>query len=529
MQGVVMATPAPQVETPVLIVGGGLAGLSAAMFLARQGVPPLLAERHPGTSIHPRARGQNPVVMEALRTAGVADQIMAAGPAGPDAMHIVIAESLTGQIHREIAGGQAPDFTAFSPAPYGMASQERAEPILADRARALGADLRFGTVVEDISQDRDGVRAVLHSRATGERIGVRAQYLIGADGGHSGVRAAAGIGAHGRGVLGTHLSIVFEADLGAVLGDRKFALYHLAAGTFVTTDDPGRYNLVISATAAASLAPDQLADEIRRAAGLDGLDVTILDTMQFESAVQVADRFSAGRVHLVGDAAHLMPPTGGQGGNLAVLDSYSLAWKLAAVLAGQGGAALLASHDAERRPFDEVVVEQQYAQLILRTAPHRADGSEAEPIDPATLLFGARFPAGAIAREPGDDGAAFEDPRRPTGRPGSRAPHLRLSAGGRELSTADLFGAGFVLLAGADGQDWRAAAASRRDLAFHQIGATGSLIDLDEAWPERYGVSARGAVLVRPDGLIAWRCQDLRPRADPACLLDAAIGRVLGR
>jgi putative polyketide hydroxylase len=529
MQGVAMATPVPLLETPVLIVGGGLAGLSAAMFLARQGIRPLLAERHPSTSIHPRARGQNPVVMEALRSAGVADQIMAAGPAGPDAMHIVIAESLTGQVHREIIGGQAPDFTAFSPAPYGMASQERAEPILAERARSLGADLRFGTAVESISQDCDGVRAMLLNRATGERIQVRAQYLIGADGGRSSVRSAAGIGVHGHGVLGTHLSIVFEADLAAVLGDRTFALYHLPAGTFVTTDDPGRYNLVISAETPAALTREQLADQVRRAAGQDGLDVTILDTMRFQSAARVADRFSAGRVHLVGDAAHLMPPTGGQGGNLAVLDSHSLAWKLAAVLRGQGGAALLASHDAERRPFGEVVVEQQYAQLILRTAPHRADGSEAEPIDPATLLFGARFAAGAIAREPGEDGAAFEDPRRPTGRPGSRAPHLRLSADGRELSTTDLFGAGFVLLASPDGPDWRAAAISRKDLAFHQIGATGPVIDLDGAWPDRYGVTSRGAVLVRPDGLIAWRCRDLSPEADPGSLLDAAIGRVLCR
>ncbi len=529
MQGVDMATPVPQLETPVLIVGGGLAGLSAAMFLACQGVRPLLAERHPSTSIHPRARGQNPVVMEALRSAGVTDQMMAAGPTGPDAMHIVIAESLTGQVHREIIGGEAPDFTAFSAAPYGMASQERAEPILADRARALGADLRFGTVVEDISQDCEGVRAVLLNRATGELLQVRAQYLIGADGGRSSVRSAAGIGVHGRGVLGTHLSIVFEADLTAVLGDRKFALYHLAASTFVTTDDPGRYNLVISAAGPAELTREELADQVRRAAGQDGLDVTILDTMRFQSAVQVADRFSAGRVHLVGDAAHLMPPTGGQGGNLAVLDSYSLAWKLAVVLRGQAGEALLASHDAERRPFGEEVVEQQYAQLIQRTAPHRADGSESEPIDPATLLFGARFPAGAIAREPGDDGAAFEDPRRPTGRPGSRAPHLRLSADGRELSTADLFVAGFVLLAGPDGRAWRAAAASRKDLAFHQLGPTESVIDLDGAWPDRYGVTSRGAVLVRPDGLIAWRCQDLSPPADPASLLDAAIGRVLCR
>jgi putative polyketide hydroxylase len=525
MQGDTVKTPAPPTETPVLIVGGGLAGLSSAMFLARQGVRPMLAERHPATSVHPRARGQNPVVMEALRSAGAADAIMAAGPAGRDAMHIVIAESLTGQVFREIIGGEAPDFTEFSPAPFGMASQERAEPILAARARALGADLRFSTVVEEISQDRDGVQAELLDQGTGQRRTVRAQYLLGADGGRSSVRDWAGIGVHGRGALGTHLSILFEADLAPVLGDREFALYHLPESTFVTTDEPGRYNLVVSAEPAGEPAASQLADLVRRAAGLPGLRVTILGTMQFQSAAQVADCFSAGRVHLVGDAAHLMPPTGGQGGNLAVMDSYSLAWKLAAVLDGRAGTALLDSHDAERRPFDELVVEQQYTQLVLRTSPHRADGSEAEPMDPATLLFGARFPAGAVAREPGDDGDPFEDPRAPTGRPGSRAPHVRLRADG-QLSTADLFGTHFVLLAGPDGPDWRAAVAGSDQLAFYQIGR-GPIVDVDHAWAGRYGVTSRGAVLVRPDGLIAWRCRDPSSEADPAGLVGAALAQVL--
>src|SRR5580693_8469571 len=112
MQGVPMTTPVLQLDTPVLIVGGGLAGLSAAMFLARQGIRPLLAERHASTSVHPRARGQNPVTMEALRAAGVADQIRAAGPTGRDMLHIVIAESLAGPVIKEIIGGPPPDFSA---------------------------------------------------------------------------------------------------------------------------------------------------------------------------------------------------------------------------------------------------------------------------------------------------------------------------------------------------------------------------------------------------------------------------------
>jgi putative polyketide hydroxylase len=512
-------------ETPVLIVGGGLAGLSAAVFLARLGVRPVLAERHPGTSIHPRARGQNPVVMEALGAAGVGDQILAAGPTGTDALHIVIAESLTGQVYKEILGGEAPDFSTFSAAPFGMASQERAEPILAARARELGADLRFGTVVEEIEPDADGARAVLRDQASGVRQVARAQFLVGADGGRGQVREWAGLGAHGRGKLGDHLSVVFEAELAEVLGARKFALYHLAAGTFVTTDDPGRYNLVLNADPRAEPDAAELTERVRQAAGLPGLGVRVLDTMRFQSAAGIADAFSAGRVHLIGDAAHLMPPTGGQGGNLAIMDSWSLAWKLAAVLGGRAGYGLLDSHDAERRPFDETVVEQQYAQLVLRTAPERADGTEAEPMDPAVLLFGGRFPAGAIAPEPEEDGAAFEDPRAPTGRPGSRAAHVRLRRGDRELSSTDLFGSGFVLLTGSRGAPWAAAAGGDDQVAVHQLDG-GPLTDVDGAFGARYG---DGAALIRPDGVIAWRARSLRPGDDPAALVAAALDRVLSR
>jgi putative polyketide hydroxylase len=514
-------------ETEVLIVGGGLAGLSAAMFLAGRGLRPVLAERHPTTSIHPRARGQNPVTMEALRTAGVADQVLAAGPTGANALHIVIAQSLTGPVFKEIFGGEAPDFSAFSPAPFGQASQERAEPIIAARARELGADIRFGTIAGDFAEDADAVQATLTDTQTGQRQLVRARYMIGADGGRSSVREWLGIGVHGRGLLSTLLSIVFEADLANVLGDREFALYHLGpAGTFVTTDDPGRYNLGVAFGPGPDPTEAQIVQLVRTAAGLPGLAVTVLATARWQSVSQVADQFGAGRVHLVGDAAHLMPPTGGQGGNLAVLDSYSLCWKLAAVVAGLAGPALLDSHDAERRPFDEVVVEQQYTQMILRAAPDRADGTEASPMDPATLLFGARFPAGAIVAEPDDDGAAFEDPRTPTGRPGSRAAHLRLRRDGTELSTIDLFGHEFVLLAGPEGAGWSTAAGQ---LPVHRIGGDSLLADTDQAWPGRYGVGPDGAVLVRPDGVIAWRHRALRQGEDPAALVASALACVLRR
>ncbi|MGI8308342.1 FAD-dependent monooxygenase [Saccharopolyspora hattusasensis] len=189
-------------------------------------------------------------------------------------------------------------------------------------------------------------------------------------------------------------------------------------------------------------------EQIRLVTGVPGLDVEILMTDTTVATMRVADRFSSGRVHLVGDAAHTMPPQGGMGGNTALMDGFYLAWKIAAVLRGEAGPGLLDSHDAERRPVGELIAENQYRNAIVRNRPDLAREGDAPPIeDPAVLLFGYRH-NGALVREPGDEGELLEDATLPTGRPGSRAPHVRLSTPDGELSTIDLFGRSFVLLTG---------------------------------------------------------------------------------
>src|SRR5215218_8279664 len=128
----------------VLIVGAGLAGLSTALFLGLHGVRAVVVDRHPSTSNQPKARGQMPPIMEAFQVAGVADEIIAAMPPGKPEMTIAICESVTGrQLHSYSEA--FPNFPALTPAPVGMASQQRAEAALARRAAELGADLRFST------------------------------------------------------------------------------------------------------------------------------------------------------------------------------------------------------------------------------------------------------------------------------------------------------------------------------------------------------------------------------------------------
>lgn len=508
---------------PVLVVGAGLAGLSAAMFLAVHGVRALVVERHPTTSVYPKARGQFPHTMEALAVAGVADSMVAASPPEPG-FRIVVAESVTGRVHNEVLVDRNPDFGELSPAGWANASQERAEPILLARARELGAEVRFATELVSFTQDESGVRAVIRDER-GERT-VLADYLVAADGHRSPVRHALGIGVHGRGDLSRSIGIVFEADLGR----RGFGLYYLqnpelpeGGGVVVSTDEPNRYALAVGyredVTDAEWLAM------IRTATGVPDLNPTLITNgvTTGYTAVRVADSFSRGRVHLIGDAVRVMPPTGGFGGNTAIMDGYYLAWKLAMVLRGEAGPGLLDSHDLERRPYADILVEQQYAAFVQRMRPDLVDDTVAAPVDPlSALFFGYRHLSNAVAAEPGEDGALLENPEQPTARPGSRAPHVPLRRNDSELSTRDLFGRNFVLLVASAGEKWlQEARMVNLSLTVHRIGT--DVEDSEGRFTKTYGITERGAVLVRPDGFVAWRAE--AEEGD----LAGAVHRILAR
>ena len=508
-------------EPSVVIAGAGLGGLSTAVFLGLHGVDTLVVERHPGLSTQPKARGQMPATMEALAAAGLAGRFAAAAPPGRHEMKIVIAESLTGKTLHSFTEAM-PDLSRFSPQPDGLVSQQRAERILADRAVELGVTILFDTELESFEEDRDSVTVRLRDRATGEPAVTSARYLVAADGHKGTIRAAAGIGVHGRqrAAASSAMFASFDADLRPALDGAAVGLWHIqnaalpyGNATVFTTDEPGRF-VIGGGFSVADASPDRLVEHIRVAAGLPGLEVRNSDVAWTSSETwitRVADSFRAGRVLLVGDAAHLMPPTGGQGGNAAVLDGWHLAWKLAAVLADEAADRLLDSHDAERRPYADQLAEQQYANYVQRIDPGLADESVAEIIDPARGLFGYVCPSGAFLPEPGPaaGGGLFEDPAHPTARPGARAPHAVLADG---TSTRDRFGRGFVLFTGGRDSDWEVAAAG----LLPQV----SLCRLDGAARALYQLPAGGAALVRPDGTIAWRSDD------PAALA-AALHAVL--
>ena len=214
---------------------------------------------------------------------------------------------------------------------------------------------------------------------------------------------------------------------------------------------------------------------------------------RWRATSDVARKFRDGRVFLAGDAAHLMPPNGGFGGNTGIHDAHNLAWKLALVLKGLAGPALLDTYEAERKPVGKFTVEQAYTRYVTRTAPYLG-AKDFEPVaNDFNIELGYLYCSPAICAENGED-KVHDDPRQTFGRPGSRAPHLWLERDGKPVSTIDMAGSAFVLLAGPEGEAWcgaarNAAARAGVALAAHRIG--GELRDPTGGSATAYGLSGR--------------------------------------
>jgi putative polyketide hydroxylase len=508
--------------TPVLIVGGGLIGLSTSLFLSWHRIPSVLVERHPGTAIHPRAIGLGPRAMELFRSVGIEEAIRQVEPPFSGHGNVPLVESLVGQEFDCLQEDVSSLFTnATSPVQGSAIAQDVLEPVLRERAEQLGADLRFGTELVACEQDEEGVTTTIRERASGRTRTVRAQFLVAADGSHSEIRQQLGIGQHGAGTLWYSVSMIFEADLMELFRKRQAVMCFLAndtiaSGTLVpypgSSVRPDLFRLDVvydpEEETLADYPEARCLSLIRAAVGIPDLPVQLKTMLTWEGTALVADRFQQGRVFLVGDAARTQPPTGGLGGNTGIAEAHNLAWKLAAVLNGEADQRLLATYDAERRPLADYTAEQ----MALLSEQRQTEGSAGITVDPIIVNMGYRYSAGAIVREEGDENLPlFQHPEQWQGQPGTHAPHIVLEREGKPISTLDLFGSHFVLLVGPDGQNWKEAARTTKDilhlpLDVYQIGGdAGDLIDAGNTFSGAYGITATGAVIVRPDGFIGWR------------------------
>ena len=537
-------------EVPVLFAGGGLVGLSTAMFLAQHGISSLAVERLRGGSPVPRAAFFHMRTLELFRSAGIEDRVRHQSlkefePEGA----IVLMDSLAGKQLAALIPSLNEGVDAISPCRRLFVTQPGLEPILRARAMEAGARVIEGTEIVGVEQDASGVTATVKEIDTGNVRRLRGKYLVGTDGAHSRIRESLGIPFDGRGVFSNSITIYFHAPLAPLVVGKALSVIYIGNQTlagffrldkdgnsgFLAVNTVGDTSRPEAANPAADVSEARLIELVRAAAGVTDLPVKIDGVARWRATSDVARRFRDGRIFLAGDAAHLMPPNGGYGGNTGIHDGHNLAWKLALVLKGVAGPGLLDTYETERQPVAKFTVEQAYTRYVTRTAAYLC----AKDFQPLANDFNievgylyrspAMLPDGDVSTD-GELAKVSEDPRESFGRPGSRAPHLWLEKDGRKVSTIDLVGRSFVLLAGPEGPAWAGAARSAAsafpgvELEAHVVGHEG-LRDPEGRFAGAFGLSASGAALVRPDGFVAWRARTLD--ADPTRALAGALGALL--
>lgn len=441
-------------------------GLTAALVLRHHGVEVVLAERRRACSPQPKARRLHVRSMEVFRAIGLAGVVQEAarGLAGHD--HMAVGRTLADCARLPLFTGPVPP--EISPEPPCLIAQDLLEPVLRDAAAAAGADVRFDAEVTwaDEGPLLDGVP-------------LQADHVIAADGARSPVRERLGITRSGPGAVGDpSVNVYFLADLADVVRGREFNLCQIehpdAGGVLASVDGRRRWVFMTGGGPSGRDWPALL----RTALGVPAPDLDVLSVLPWQAESLVADRFSDGRVHLAGDAAHVMPPWAAMGANTGIADVHTLGWMLAAVLCHDADPGLLAAYDRERRPCAAFVADQSTRRtqsLRDRTAP---DPSLADPFVLATQGF--QLLTGAVRPDAPDPEPVTQFA--PSGRVGVRVPHRRLDDG---RSSLDLAGPGWAV-----------------------VTATPELDFLDPG----------EVLLLRPDGIVAWRGTDTaqasRVRAD---------------
>ncbi|MEM8596384.1 MAG: FAD-dependent monooxygenase [Pseudomonadota bacterium] len=583
-----------EIETDVLIIGTGPAGSTTAALLSSYGIENMAVNRYRWLANTPRAHITNQRTMEVLRDLGrevEAEAYMHA--ASQDLMgENVFCESLAGEeIGRMKSWGKHPlsraEHQLSSPCQMNDLPQTFLEPILFSTACKRGTQARMSTEYLSHRQDADSVTATLRDRLSGREFEVRARYLVGADGGNSKVAEDAGLPIEGQMGVGGSMNILFRADLSHYVAHRPSVLYWvMQPGADVGGIGMGLVRMVrpwdewlivwgYDITQPAPEVDEAFATSVaRQLVGDPALEIDLISANTWTVNNAYATQMQAGRVFIMGDAAHRHPPSNGLGSNTSIQDAFNLGWKMAMVVKGQAGRELLDSYNAERAPVAKQIVTRAN-QSIAEFGPIFQALGMGEGVDPEVMQRNlvARCdatPAAEKQREAIREAIAFKkyefdahgvemnqryrsnavetdgqiEPAfdldaelhyQPTTWPGARLPHTWLydHGSGDRVSTLDLCGGGrFALFTAIGGEAWEAAAKSVGDalsveIAVHVIGPRRAHVDHTGDWARAREVTDSGCVLVRPDHHVAWRASALTE--NPTADLRRVMTKILAR
>jgi 2-polyprenyl-6-methoxyphenol hydroxylase-like FAD-dependent oxidoreductase len=533
---------APSRSTQVLIAGGGPVGLAAAVELGLRGIACVVVEpRAQPTRTRPRAKTLNIRTMEHLRRWGVADALRSVCPLPTWwSQDVAFCTSLLGPEITRFTGVLGLSAEGVSPELGQQAPQYVLEEMLRQIVQDMAAcTFLVGCRVACLDPRDDGVE-VLVQHPDGRSETITAEYVLGADGARSVVREAIGARYEGTHAQRPNLGVMFRsAELMDLLPNppavQSWLVNARTPGVMGPVDRLGTWWLIafgVDGTAGDLDVPQLVEGALGRP-----VPTAIVSTDPWTARMELADRCRAGRVFLIGDAAHLNPPFGGHGLNTGIGDAVDLGWKLAALLDGWAGPRLLDSYEAERRPLQQRVIAEAAANMsVLSTQLLRESMDDPGPLGERTrqraaeqiqatksaeyfsldLVLGYRYrdspviPDEPDTREPVDTRPA--DDWVTTARAGRRLPHLWVRL---DVSTLDLVGPGYTVIAAqsADIDPLACAARERRvPLAVHQDG---------DDLAARLGASV---IVVRPDHVVAWAGAAVP--AEAAALFDQVTGRI---
>lgn len=512
------------IEAPVVIIGGGPVGLTCSILLSKFKIPSILLEQHVGALSHPKTRTLDSLSMEVFRQNGIEENIRKVGLEKPK--QNIWVQSLEGEELERRMGGFESMSLSQNEDPWPVrpchCSQNNYEPVLRAYAESLGpGKVFFGTSLTGIKQNANNITLSALDHKTNSTFEVQSNYVIGADGAHSFVRNHLGISMKGPGTLWTGINIQFEADLQKWTQHRLASVYFIVhqkfMGAILTVDGSKQWVLLVSNLEFLGLNTsdfdEKLSSEyIRLAVGTQDLSVRVISIVPWRAEYEVAEKFQLNRFFLAGDSAHLMPSVGGFGMNGGIQDANNLIWKLAAVQQGWAGESLLETYSAERIPATSKLAQVGFENLkslgVLGARP--AEGNAGPNVfRQLGLLFGTSYKSSAVIQDGTPEIKDSEVDYIPSARPGCRAPKFYISYKNKRTSSSDLFGGKFVLLTGVENSPWADAIQEIKTntlipIESYNIGDS-EFAKFKNQWLNLYEIEKDGAVLVRPDGFVAWR------------------------